>query len=166
MQCASEQCIVLQVFSVRKGSRSWAHLHARTQATCTTRSQPTHNLHTHQVGIPADEIAERLRILSATEPDTDFTIVPPLPRPVLGVTLKLHCPPRTSKKVGDGCWWVWLLVCLVACVSMPAAHQPKGGVLPWCRLCTVRPLCAPSPSRELCTTRCISKPPPCTTPPR
>jgi hypothetical protein len=53
-----------------------------------------------QVGLPPDEIQRRLTVLRAVEPNPDFSTVPALPRPLPGLTVKLHSPPRVSKKVG------------------------------------------------------------------
>ncbi|KAI8468251.1 MAG: hypothetical protein J3K34DRAFT_523053 [Monoraphidium minutum] len=51
-----------------------------------------------QVGLPPEEIAHRLKLLAAAEPDPAFASPPPLPRPLAGLTVKLHSPPRLSRK--------------------------------------------------------------------
>ncbi|GBF99894.1 hypothetical protein Rsub_12690 [Raphidocelis subcapitata] len=52
-----------------------------------------------QAGLPPEEIDRRLAVLAAQEPNPNFTTVPPLPRPLPGLTIKLHSPPRLSLKV-------------------------------------------------------------------
>jgi hypothetical protein len=83
----------------RSAARREAALHsAQLDALTPPRAAPP-RLPLSQAGLPPDEIADRLRALGAQEPSPDFTAVPALPRPLPGLTVKLHSPPRLSKKV-------------------------------------------------------------------
>jgi hypothetical protein len=68
--------------------------HARPKPRPRARSRPH-----EQAGLPSEEIDRRLAVLAAQEPSPEFTTVPPLPRPLPGLTIKMHSPPRLSLKV-------------------------------------------------------------------